>query len=286
MRRAIVMGLLFACCSIAAEPVGLLTRVSGKVQVIRAGQKDAVEAHAYDLLFAGDRIITSSGAEAGYMFCPATESARVAAGSEVSFAGNQVEVLKGSVSGRAKTGPCRLPKNLALGNASTQTAGVTRLRGMELALLAPCSTNVAINRPSFQWSPVREADAYQLSITDREERTIWKASTSALQVTYAPDAPPLDWGQKYWWGVQAQKGGEVLEEARAQFTVLPREQADMVQQAAKQIQAGGQDKRLSMLLLALLYDANGVLDQALEAYRGSEDLPWVRTRISEITSRK
>lgn len=285
MRRVLAVLLLAACSAAAAEPVGLLTRVSGKVQLWRAGQKTPAEARSFDLLLPGDRIQTADGSEASFLFCPASESGRVVARSEIAVEASGLTALKGSITDRQKTLSCRLPGNLALAEASRQQLGIMRVRGTQLMLLTPCSTNIATLRPSFEWSPLKEAVTYRLTVADREERVLWQGSTSLSKLSYPSDAVVLEWGQKYWWRVRAQKGEETIEEAGSQFRVLPRDQAESVLQSAEEIgrMAGGKDgDRLRRLLLALLYDTNGMLDEAMQAYAAAEDVPWVRARIAEL----
>src|SRR5437867_11158405 len=54
----------------AAGPVGLLSMVSGTVQIVRAGEKTPAVARTADLIQPGDRVVTGRNSEASFLFCP------------------------------------------------------------------------------------------------------------------------------------------------------------------------------------------------------------------------
>ena len=195
--------LLLPLAAAAQGPVGLLSSVSGKVQIVRAGLTDPAPARPADLLLAGDRVVTSGDAQATFLFCPQSRAAKILPGSEIEFAAGSFTVKKGKVAEERAVPSCRLPSNLALAAASQVQSGQLRLRGTNLLLRSPSRANTATLRPLFRWEPVDTARAYDLKVLDREERILWRTSGTATEVQYPADAAPLAWGQKYWWRITA-----------------------------------------------------------------------------------
>jgi hypothetical protein len=294
VRIAASFCLIFVFAALAAngaEPVGLLSRVTGKVQILRAGQTAAVAARTADLIGAGDRITTGQNSEAAFIYCPELLAARIAAGGEVVFEGQRLRTIKGKLSDERKLPSCSLP-SLALAAASRQQAGNTRMRGANLLLHAPSHVSVATPQPRFRWSAVDGATSYDLTITDREERVVWRHTTKSAEAEYPADAPPLNWGQKYWWRVTARAGQEMADEAVSYFQMLSAEQAGRVHAAERVLQQMLEDKGADdgpRFLLAFLYDENGMLDEAARLYaqlaRQGNPPEWVQNRLAELMAK-
>lgn len=253
-----------------AAPVGLLSLVKGTVQILRAGQAAPTAARIADLIWPGDRVITSPGSEASFLFCPQSISARVPSSSEVAFSGTALEAKRGKVSDERKMGACRLPATLALSAASQQQVGLIRTRAATgVNLRTPSRTYISSLRPQFRWLPVDGAKSYEVRVTDREERTLYKATVTGTQVEYPPDAPGLAWGSKYWWRVVARDGDETLAEAGtffqtlndAQYKEFRTAEVDLRQQITQSPNDNG-----PRFLLAFLYEENGLLEEAVRSY--------------------
>ena len=273
----------------AAEPVGLLSMVSGEVQIVRAGQAAPVAARTADLIAAGDRVLTGRGSEAMFLFCPESRAAKMTADSEVEFAAASLAVRQGKLADERKVPTCRLPSSLALAGSSRMQSGMMRLRGSNILLRSPSHTNIAALQPNFRWDPVENATAYELKLLDREEKVLWRHSGPATEAPLPADAFALDWGQKYWWRVTAREGDETLTEAGSFFQVLPREQAEHVHAAEATLLSLRQDDPADngpLFLLAFLYEDNGMLDQAVRVYgeltprMSSQD--WLQGRINDL----
>ena len=290
--KTIAVLLLLPLAAAAQAPVGLLSSVSGRVQIVRAGLTDPAVARPADLLVAGDRVVTSGDAQATFLFCPQSRAAKILPGSEVEFAAGSFTVKKGKVAEERAVPTCRLPSNLALAAASQVQSGMLRLRGSNLLLRSPSRANVATLRPTFRWEAVDNAKAYDLKVLDREERILWRTSGSATEVQYAADAPALAWGQKYWWRVTAREGQDTLMEVGTYFQVLPAEQADEVRSAEaglRRLIAENPSDSVPRFLLAFLYEERGILDEAAHVYQelasqtGSQ--PWVQVRLNELMNK-
>jgi len=285
--------LLWAAAAPAQTPVGLLSLVSGDVQIVRAGQQTGAPARTADLLAAGDRIVTGAGGEATFLFCvqPQARTAKLGPGAEIEFAAGAYSVKKGSVSGERPV-PCKLPTTLLMASASRVQSGMLRLRGANLLLRSPSRTSTATLRPEFRWEPVDRAQKYEVRVLDREERILWRAEVTGTTVEYPSDATALEWGQRYRWRVTARDASDALDEATTFFQVLSAEQAQDVRVAEDSLRAmveQNPNDNWPRFLLAFLYEERGMLDQAAQVYydldRRMGTQPWVEGRISELMNK-
>ncbi|MBI4478512.1 MAG: hypothetical protein HY651_00655 [Acidobacteria bacterium] len=283
--------LLFCVAPIlkAAEPVGLLSMVTGDVQIVRAGESTPVAARTADLIGAGDRVLAGTGAEATFLFCPESRAAKMTSQSEVQFDAAALAVKKGRLAEERKVPTCRLPASLVLAAASKMKSGNLRLRGSSMVLRSPANTLVTTLTPRFRWDAVENAAGYEIKLQDREERILWNAKVSGTEVSYPAAASALAWGQKYRWRVTAQNGGEALDEAGSSFQVMPSDQADKVRAAAAELEnqrTANPTDNGPLFLLAFLYEDSGMLDEAVRVYdelarrMGPQD--WVQSRMNDL----
>ena len=288
-RRFIWLAFFIAPLLQAAEPVGLLSLVSGEVQIIRAGESAPVAARTADLLGAGDRVLTGANSEATFLFCPESRAAKMTAGSEVQFDTASLAVKRGSLAEERNVPTCRLPASLVLAAASKMKSGNMRLRGSGMVLRSPANTLVTTLTPSFRWDPVENAAGYEIKLQDREERILWKTNLTGTEISYPADAAALAWGQKYRWRVTAQSDGDAIDEAGSTFQVMSGDQAETVRAAAAELakqRAADPADNGPLFLLAFLYEDNGMLDEAVRVYgelaqrMGSQD--WVQSRMNDL----
>ena len=288
-----VTALLYLCAAAqAAAPVGILSTVSGNVQIVRSGQKSPVPARTADLIVAGDRVLTGKNSEAAFLFCPESRTAKILANADVQFEATSVKVRKGKLGNERKVPSCRLPANLTLAEASQMQSAVLRLRALNLLLRSPSRTNIATLQPRFRWGPVDNANTYEVKLMDREERILWRQRVSSTEVQYPADAQELAWGEKYWWRVTARKGEEPLTEAGSYFRVLLREEAERVRTTESNLRRalkGSPADNGPRFLLAFLYEENGMLDEAAWTYSELTDRmepqEWVRSRLTELMNK-
>ncbi len=295
MKKGLILMAAIGCLAVAApaaDVVGLLSTVSGTVQIVRAGQSAPVAARTADLIGAGDRIITGKNSDATFVFCPSSKAAKITADSDVEFQASAYAAKKGKLADERTLPACRLPTSLTLAYASQQQAGMPRYRGAQLVLISPSQTNIATLKPRFVWVAVDSAKHYDIKLMDREERVLWKQTVTTTEVDYPADAKPIVWGQKYWWRVTARDSEETLSEIGSFFQVLPSELADKVRstEAAlrKSIQSSPDDNA-ARFLLAFTYEENGMLHDAARVYAeiaarmGTND--WVHTRRAELANK-
>ena len=290
--RTVIAFLCLSAAAQAATPVGLLSAVSGNVQIVRAGEESPAPARIADLIGVGDRILTGSNAEAGFLFCPESRAAKILSDSEVQFEAAALQVHKGKLGDERKVPSCRLPANLALAGESQMQSGMMRLRGAILELRSPSRTNISTLQPHFRWGPVDDAKLYELRLMDREERILWRQSLSSTEVGYPTDASALAWGQKYWWRVTASDGEDMLTEAGSYFQVLPNDKAEQVRSLESNLRRMLQDNPADngpLFLLAFLYEENGMLDEAALLYGELHDRmgsqAWIQGRMYELMNK-
>lgn len=256
----------------AQAPVGLLSSVKGVVQIIRAGSTSPVAAHIADLIGAGDRLITGAGGETVFLFCPESRSARLPASGELAFGDSALQVRKGKLADDRKIQGCRLPSTLALSSASQQQVGLVRTRASGTVVLqSPSRTFISEPRPRFRWLPVEGAKSYTIRVTDREERTLYKAQVNGTQAEYPADAPQLAPGQKYWWRVEARDTDDTLGDTATFFQTLSDSQVKEFRSAEadlKKQQAASPADTGPQFLLAFLYEETGLLEDAARSYDG------------------
>jgi hypothetical protein len=284
---ALLVASLAVVCWAQDPPVGLVSLVKGPVQIQRAGQKTPVAAKMADLVEPGDRLITGVGGEAVFIYCPDARSARLSPGGEVVFTASAMEVTRGKLSDDRKIAGCRLPSTLGLSAASQQQVGLGKTRGLEMQLRAPVEgVFVSETRPTFSWEAVRDAVRYDVRLQNRAEQVLYKTTVTSTEFRYPADAPALEAGQKYWWRVSAIGKDGQMDLAGTFFQTLPAEQARKLKESEadlkKQIAVNPKDTG-PRVLLAFLYEENGMYDAAARAYNALSkeigDNAWIKARL-------
>ena len=297
MRRALLIAILPLAASVAMfaddAPVGLVSIVKGPVQIQHAGQKTSVPAKMADLVAVGDRLITGAGGEVAFLYCPESRAAHLTPDGEVIFTANALEVAKGKLTDDHRIAGCRLPSSLSLSAASQQQVGMGKSRAVEWTLRGPIEgVSVADVRPRFWWEPEKQAVGYEVRVLDRTEQVVFRGVVGAPELNYPEDAPALEPGQKYWWQVAALGKDGPTDLKGSFFQTLPAEQAvqfhtletDLKKQAAANPKDTG-----PRILMAFLYEENGMYDQAAIAYdklsKDVKDNAWIKLRLAAMLGR-
>ena len=272
----------------SAQTVGLLSMVKGEVQIVRAGQTAPAPAKIADLIAAGDRVLTGGSGEATFLFCPESRAGKLLGGGEAEFTAAALQVKKGKLAEERKVPNCKLPAALLAGN-SKQQSGMLRLRGSPLVLRTPTRSNVADLKPNFRWDKYENATSYEVKLTDREERIIWKKTVTGTELPYPAEAPALEAGQKYNWRVVAFENSENQADVGTSFSVLAADAAKQLKESAAGLQAlakASPDDNGPLFLLAFLYEDNGMTDAAARVYAQLKsrmgDQDWVQGRLNDL----
>ena len=189
--RTLIVLLSFCSVGYSTDLAGVLSSVSGSVQIVRAGETTPHAARTADLIFVGDRVLTGSKGAAAFVFCPGLRSARILDAAEVQFNADSLQIRKGKISDDRTIPSCHLPSNLSLTSSSQLQSGLLHLRGSDLILISPSRTDTASLQPSFRWDPVDGANSYVFKLMDREERVIWSQTSTSTRVEYPASAPML-----------------------------------------------------------------------------------------------
>ena len=292
MFSRIIIVVLFCLPAQAASQLGLLTLVSGKVEILRAGEKASLPARPADFIEPGSRVVTGPRSETVFLFCPQRRSARILENSEVEFEAGQMKVLKGKISEERDLPTCHLPEGLVLSSASRMQSGTLRMRGLELALISPSHTKVSLLQPEFRWNPVEDATRYELRLLDQAQNILWSQDLSGTEAKIPPEASVLSLGGRYWWRVTALDQTGIVSEAGSDFQVLPRENAEVLRvsdAALRRLMEENPKDAGPLYLLAFLYEENGVLDEAARIYgeiaRQPEAQAWIRVHLSDLMKR-
>src|SRR5689334_11309541 len=94
MALIVVAALLTLDVAGHAQTVGLLSMTKGDVQIVRAGQSAAAPARIADLIGAGDRVLTGTGGEATFLYCPESRAGKLLAGGEAEFTAAALQLKK------------------------------------------------------------------------------------------------------------------------------------------------------------------------------------------------
>jgi hypothetical protein len=292
LTRILIAMICLSAMAQAQSAVGLLSIVTGNVEIVRKGQTARTRARIADLIGPGDVVVAGANSEATFLFCPESRTAKIPAGTEVLFDAAGLQVRKGKLSDERKIPTCHLPADLSLSASTQLSAGLMRLRGSDLTLTSPSRTSIATLRPRFQWKPVDNATAYDLKVMDREENVLWKQSAAATQAEYPADAPALAWAQKYFWRVTARDKDDSLAEVGSYFQVLPQDKSEEVrssQEGLQKIAKEHPDDSGPRLLLAFMYEENGMFDEAARLYgevaarMGNPE--WLQLRVSSLMNK-
>ena len=149
--------------------------------------------------------------------------------------------------------------------------------------------SVADLKPSFRWDKYENATSYEVKLTDREERILWKKNVTTTELAYPSDAPALEPGQKYNWRVVAFENAENQADVGTSFSVLPAATATQVKESEAGLQAlakASPDDNGPLFLLAFLYEDNGMTDAAARVYAQLKsrmgDQDWVQGRLNDL----
>lgn len=154
-------------------------------------------------------------------------------------------------------------------------------------VLSPRHTFSQTPHPLLRWHP---------SITGTATYTIrvwggtleWWAETTATELRYPNDAPPLELGVPYRLAVMDDQGHSSDQERTAldlSFALLPPEKVTTVQSLMAQAQGLGLDERATRLLDAEIYAVHGLRADGialLEELATEEDAPTVHRRLGDL----
>ena len=194
------------------SPIGMVLQAEGAVFVERASVR--TPAKLADLLFPGDRIVTTTG-QATFFFCPSNERANVKNGATVELNAGAMVTRAGAAPTRTPA-RCSLPK-VELGAENLERVGALRARGdppISIYVGGPITTG----RPTFEWASLPGAVSYQLVVSDPAGTPIWQQRSSTASMVYPQNVPALKDGA-YRWDLRAEVDGKLAGQQSAAFEV-------------------------------------------------------------------
>ena len=262
--------------SAAAQTVGIVTQVKGKVSLIApapaagAAARPKAPARAAmlaDVLSEGGEISTGADGSAAFLYCPRSAAVSMGPNSRVVFRGGQMETSGSVTSTPVKY--CFVPQ-AAVTEASAQQVGGTRMRagGDGVRILSPGPRTRTLPIPVFAWTGVEGADAYALAVETRDGRRLWNTKVRSTAVEL-PSEHALAPGESFRLRVMAIKGEEELAAASLVFRVLPAEEAQVYSEKVKHFRLAAREQpgdAAPHLQLALIYEELRDVGAAILAY--------------------
>lgn len=144
--------------------------------------------------------------------------------------------------------------------------------------LSPVLTAVRSVRPTLRWTGVPNAEGYVVRVADRSDRIVWEGDVGTqTQVTLPPGA--LKRGRVYFWQVEAFVEGQSLLSPIVGFWVIGEKDLSKVQAAERKY-------RSSVLVLASIYSAYGLYEEALAQIEQlkamNPDNPFVKAMLQNL----
>jgi hypothetical protein len=152
-------------------------------------------------------------------------------------------------------------------------------------VLSPRHTFVQAERPLLRWH-ASGTTVYTVHVWGGA--VDWQAQTSATELRYPDDAPPLEPGVSYYLSVTDGNGRSSEQEKTAldmSFVLLPAKEASTVHALVAQAQGLGLSQRAAQLLEAQIYEGHGLRADAialLEQMAPGQDAPGVYRRLGEL----
>ena len=239
------------------DPVAVVVKLDGAVQVQRAGASGTVAGEVGMALSAGDRLLPAEGARV--VLLHSTGRTEVAA-RPLTLAGAE-QGQRAGVFTRA----VRTIESVAATSAKADPNRQGMIRpvpGTPVPIAPRNGIAVLGERPTFTWHSVPAASAYMIQIRAAGERPVrFEAGTDTVW-TYPDSAAALTPGATYQWTVGA-VGTSARVAQSVEFRVLEAEVASEVVAALAEVQAQGLDPELDAgFLTAVLYHDAGLTYEA------------------------
>lgn len=154
-------------------------------------------------------------------------------------------------------------------------------------VLSPRHTFIQTPYPLLRWHP-SGTGTVTYTVRVWGGTLDWRAQTTATELRYPEDAPPLEPGVPYYLIVVDSEGHSSAEERTAldlSFALLPQEQVEAVQKLVAQAQGLGLADRGARLLQAEIYAASELRADAigfLEELASGVDAPTVHRRLGDL----
>lgn len=257
-----------AVAALAPDPVALLVKYEGDVQVQRPGAEEPLGGEVGLQLHPGDQLLVPEGGRAVFLY----RTGRLVNAS----AAVTIEEMEDTEASSLFTNTVRTLGEVATTDARTQPnrQGMIRPIAGAPAPIAPRNEVKVLGvRPTFTWYSVPEARGYMLQLqrkgSDSSSPIRYQVGTDTTWTLPASE-PPLVPGATYTWTVGGDGVGRVA--APQQFTVVGgNELAELQTQLNTLIEAGIDPAADGLFLTALAYRDAGLFYEARRALHQLEE---------------
>ena len=264
---ALMLGLAGAA---VANPVGMVTHLTGKAEVRSASGGDWEPLRLMTKLEAGDSVRCAAGGEAIITVFASAEQCTVAAGTTVTLDARGVQGAK-KIAGLHGSGI-----QVARAMAGDRPNGFfARPAQSHQRLQATYPGWILEGERVFSWEPTPRAATYTFSLFDQNDNVVWSQRVTEPKAAYPADLPYFSLRRAYVWRlVPFGESGKPLPDSRwGILTFLSKSDADQVSSEAKELEEQAKtegDNVTSLILLAELYRSYGVLEKTLETLERPE----------------
>ena len=203
----------------AAQPVAMVTDLSGTAELTAGGQTSACEILSH--LSVGDRVRLADGGSLTLVYFDSSQEYAFKGPAELSIGAGAPKVASGDAP-RARRQ--QLAQQTSLSPEAVQGYRQTSLvlRGesrSRLQLLTPRNTSIVETHPVFRWEPIAENAHYRFVLTNDVGRTLVEALIASPEFRLGAEVP-MEPGAFYTWQVEATLASGATYTSSADFIVL------------------------------------------------------------------
>ncbi len=259
----------------AHTAIGMLSSLSGDVQVKPVTAQRWQPARLMMLLYPGDLLSVGAKSQAMTVFFADGHREKLHPRTKASLQTGTCGILHGAKQTLASPGGTRTGTLLqtAQQHLNSRGGGILMRGDPQQETLIPLTladTKVLTDRPLFRWTPIKQADQYVVALFDSRHQPLWQHAVPQCELAYPAEEASLQAGIAYYWEVRAFRGETMLTMAFAFFELLDLPTRDAVTAEARTYQAMQTQDPADLtpcLLLAALYETNGLRDNAILVYR-------------------
>lgn len=255
--------------TLGADAAAVISSLSGKVEVRRAGQQGLTEARLGEKLFDQDVLYTRKGARASVLL---SDGALMVLSSDHQIAISSAETERGSVRFRLSTHVMKgLSGLFSLGQKREIKTLVAGIRKKEegparVRVLYPRNSVILTPTPSLRWQAKGSEGSFTVSLTLKGmQGSLWSLRTGEFEVPFPVGQKPLERGQTYFLRVENDRDATIADEVY--FRVLDEKRVRQLQELEAQMAAlkrSDPDDLAPSFILAGFYKKSGISHRALE----------------------
>jgi hypothetical protein len=134
--------------------------------------------------------------------------------------------------------------------------------------MSPCNTMIRTNLPELSWESLKPADTYMVRLFNTDG-LVWEKETSDTRLPYPEHAPPLTFGESYFWNVEGLELIHSFKSLNQKFSILPKHEIEAVNDREEEIKTMFADDLNSSSFHSVLgayYAQMGMLEEAIHEF--------------------